>query len=354
MNTNRAPSLVIAASLGFATAFAPIAAAGGSVGPQAYIIEGSGFFNVPGVEIGSAAIIDLTDPSIVIPIPRVGDEFRFGGVGVVPGTNVPLAFENTTNSIRAFDPAAAGNTLIDSTGFHDSGTAGIAFSVDGSVTYTTTTVSQFGRIVASDTYTAEILSVTDIVNFNFSSLATAPATSTLPEGTLIGLGIAVGNSLLLHTIDLDNAAVTNTIGVSGIGFSAEFETGLDFAPDGTLYAIVQGFQQIGFDGFIEISSRLFTIDPVTGQATLIGIVGDDFTWDGVGLAIIDDAPACPIDLAAPAGTLDDADVAAAVALVQSGDAAIDLTGDGLTDARDLIEYLKRFDFGCGFGLGPSS
>jgi autotransporter-associated beta strand protein len=72
------------------------------------------------------------------------------------------------------------------------------------------------------------------------------------------------------------------INIGGTGFANEAMSGLEFTPSGTLYA-ASGFHTTGgpFPG-----SRLYTISPVTGQATLIGPMGlpvgtnvTDLSWN---------------------------------------------------------------------------
>ena len=84
--------------------------------------------------------------------------------------------------------------------------------------------------------------------------------------------------------------------LSGIGFTPEFETGLDFAADGTLYAIIQGFDEVSPNNFEEVSSHLYTIDPLTGSATDLGVIEGDQTWDAVTLVIDDGVESCIADL----------------------------------------------------------
>jgi hypothetical protein len=343
MNTRNAIALVaasIALGAGLAHAGAPT---------RAYIMEGSGFFNAPGVEIGRLAAIDLADPSQVTPLSRPADDLRFGGLDVRPGDGVLVAFENTTNSLRIPEPVSDTNTLIDSIGFMESGVAGLTFSNDGAVAYATTSVSGFGRIVRANGSTGAVLGVHNILNVSLSSLATVPeGHPTYPAGQIWGLGLTGGGSLRLYQLNLDNNTVLSQPLVSGIGFNPQFETGLDWAADGTLYALIQGFRETSPGNFEEISSHLYTINPANGQATLIGVVGAQGTWDAVSLAL-DDQPlsGCPADLAEPFGQLNFFDLAAYLALYNAQDPGADLAEPfGAWNFFDLAAYLTLYNAGC--------
>jgi len=111
-------TLKLVGSLG---ACASCAAAGPTAPTHAYIIEGSGFFGAPGIELASIGRVNLSDPSDVETFPIAGDFLRFGGADTA-GDGL-IAFENTTNSLRVIDPSIGGNTLVDSIGYMDSGVA---------------------------------------------------------------------------------------------------------------------------------------------------------------------------------------------------------------------------------------
>ena len=150
------------------------ASAGGDAAVQAYIIEGSGFFGAPGIELGRVGLVDLADPSVVTSVALAATDLRFGGADIRPGTTELVAFENTTNALRTLDLINGGNTLIDSIGYMESGVAGMAYSNDGSVVYVTTTVGAFLRILEVDADTGAVLEVHNILNFVASSLAVVP------------------------------------------------------------------------------------------------------------------------------------------------------------------------------------
>ncbi len=329
------------AAVGFAAAFA-------AAQPRAIIIEGSGFFNAPGIELGTVASVSLTDPSDVVILGRAADDLRFGGVDIRPGTSSIVGFENSTNSLRILADKGDGNTLIDSIGFLETGVAGLTFSNDGAIAYATTAVGGFGRIVRADAATGAFLSVHNILNTSFSALATVPdAHPTYPSGQVWALGLTGSGGLRLYQLDLSTNTILSQPLVTGIGFNPQFETGLDWAADGTLYALIQGFRQTGPGQFEEVSSTLFTLDPATGAATLVGVVDAPGTWDAVGLAIdTRTGPACPADLTGD-GNLNFFDLAAYLDLFNTQNPAADLAQPfGVFNFFDLAAYLDLYNAGC--------
>jgi len=320
---------------------------GGAAAPRALIIEGSGFFGAPGIELGVVGIVDLDDPSVVSTPARLADDLRFGAADQRPGTGALAAFENTTNAVRLFETTNDGNTLVDSIGYMDPGVAGLAYSNDGATIYATTTVGGFVRVVAADADDASVQSVHNILTDSVSSLAVVPpAHPTLTPGDLYGLALGPFGGLDLVRLDLSTDSVTSSIGVFGIGFSPQFETGLDFASDGTLYAVIQGFDEIAPDVFVEISSHLYTIDPVSGNATDLGVIQGDGTWDAVTLAVLEDTdPTCPADLNGD-GAATFPDVGLFLTAFAAGDLAADFSGDGAVSFPDVGAFLAAFAAGC--------
>ncbi len=312
----------------------------------AYIIEGSGFFGAPGIELTQIGRVHLADPADVQVLAAAGIDLRFGGADKRPGSGELVAFENTTNALRIIDTVSGGNTLIDSIGFMDSGVAGMAYSNDGSVAYVTTTVGAFVRILTVDADTGAMIAMNNIITDSLSSLAVVPeGHPTLTPGDLYGLGLSGGGSLRLLHIDLDSNTVISNQFVTGIGFNPQFETGLDFASDGTLYALIQGFDQISPDQFVEISSHLYTIDPASGASNDLGVVEGDGTWDAVTLVVDEGAGACPADLTGD-GELNFFDVSAFLNAYASSDPIADFTGDGLYDFFDVSAFLGAYNAGC--------
>lgn len=314
---------------------------------HAYIIEGSGFFGAPGIELAVVGRVNLSDPSDVEVLPMAGDLLRFGGADLDPSGSL-IAVENTTNALRTLDFTGGGNTLIDSIGFMESGVVGMTLSNDGATAIVSNTVGGFQRFIQADAATGAVLSVNNIFSFNpVSSLAVVPeGHPTLTAGDLYGLASTGGGGVQLIRIDLDTNTIASTLSVFGIGFSAQFETGLDFAPDGTLYAVVQGFDEVSPDVFVDISSNLYTIDTATGSASNLGVIEADQTWDAVTL-VVDTAVdvSCPADLTGD-GVLDFFDVSAFLTAFGNADPSADFTGDGLFDFFDVSAFLAAFGGGC--------
>ncbi len=322
--------------------------AGGTVGAtHAYIIEGSGFFGAPGIELAQVGRVNLSDPSDVVRTPLAGDLLRFGGADMTPSGEV-IGFENTTNALRVVDVMSGGNTLIDSIGFMDSGVAGMALSNDGTTAIVTTTVGAFQRFVVADAATGAIQSVHNILNFEaIGSLAIVPeGHPSLTPGDLYGLALTSGGSVRLVRIDLDAGTITTVHSLFGVGFSAQFETGLDFTSDGTLYAMIQGFDEVMPDQFVEISSHLYTVNTSTGALQNLGVIEADGTWDAVTL-VIDEAPdtSCPADLTGE-GDLNFLDVSAFLAAYGNMDPVADFEADGSFNFLDVSAYLNAFGAGC--------
>ncbi len=316
--------------------------------PRAIIVEGSGFFNVPGIQIGTVASFSLTDPSDVVILGRAAHDLRFGGVDVRPGSNDIVGFENSTNSLRILGEKGDGNTLIDSIGYMDSGAAGLTFSNDGSVAYASTVVGGFSRIVRADADTGAVLGLHHILNIALSSLATVPEGHPVyPAGEIWGLGMTSSGGVRLYRLNLETNTVVSQPPVLGIGFNPQFETGLDWGADGTLYALIQGFRQINPKTFEEISSHLYTIDPATGAATMIGVVGAPGTWDAVSLTIDTRTGAtCPADITGD-GAVNFFDLAAYLELFNTQDPAADLAPPfGVFNFFDLASYLDLYNAGC--------
>ena len=314
--------------------------------PRAFIIEGSGFFGAPGIELAQVGRVNLSDPSDVELLPTAGIDLRFGGADQHATTGNFVGFENTTNSLRIIDTIVGGNTLIDSIGFMDSGVAGMSYTNDGSVAYITTTVGAFVRFLTVDADTGEMIAMNNIITDSVSSLAVVPENHpTLNPGDLYGLTLTGGGSIKLVHINLNTNTIVTSRTVLGIGFNPQFETGLDFAADGTLYALIQGFDEIQPDVFVEISSHLYTINPANGAATDLGVVQSGGTWDAVTLVIDEGTPVCLADLTGD-GELNFFDVSAFLSAFASNDPVADFTGDGLFNFFDVSAFLTAFSAGC--------
>jgi hypothetical protein len=260
-----------------------------------YIIEDSGFFGIPGVTQGAIGKFSSSDPAHVTVVGNAGDGMNYGGIDFrSQRTGDFFGFENTTNSLRQLG-LTGGSTLIDSVGHIATGVAAFSYSNDGLIAYAAGTDGVWGRIVEADALTGEVIEVHNFLSTVFSGLATVPEGTALPfpPGELWGL-VNTSSGVNLVRVNLDTNTTSLVGGVTGLGFQAQFETGLDWAPDGTLYAAIQGFRFIGGGNTEEVSSHLFTINPFSAQATDLGVIQADLTWDGSGIAVA--LPPCPLTL----------------------------------------------------------
>ena len=322
----------------------PAANAGNGPPHEIRIIEDSGFFGVPGINQGTVATIMSDNPTSAAIIGEAGGRlgpFNWGGIAFSVVTGELLGFENTTMSVRAIDAATNSNTLIDSVGHVDSGVAGFALSNDGTVAYCTGVLSAFGRVIRADAATGEILSVHNFLSRVFSALAVLPEGTDLPydPGTVFAI-VNVSGGKQLHTLDFDTNTTVNLGSIIPLGFIAAFDSGLDFAPDGTLYAAIGGFLAAGPD----ISSRLYTLNPMNGAATLLGVIGDDNAWDVAGIAVVRDTLVAG-DINGD-GTVDLADLLILLSTwgpcAEGAPCPADLTGDGEVDLADLLFLLSAW------------
>ncbi|GJM18203.1 MAG: hypothetical protein DHS20C14_04160 [Phycisphaeraceae bacterium] len=313
----------------------------------AYIVEGSAFFAAPGVNFGTVGEVDLANPASVTILSTPADDFRFGGADIDPNTGGLLAFENSTNALRILDRTADQQTLVDSIGWMESGVAGLTFSNDGTIVYAVTNVGGFNRIVEADPATGQVLAVHNILGSALSSLATVPpGHPTLPAGEIVGLALTGFGTMNFVRLDLETNTVISEDGLTGVGFNPQFETGLDFAADGTLYALIQGFRQLGPDTFEEISSHLYTVDITAGSVTDLGVVQGDMTWDAVCLALNDGPAPCFADCDGNT-VLNVDDVDCFVNAFVGGDLGLaDCDGNGVLNIDDVDCFVASFVAGC--------
>lgn len=311
------------------------------------VLEDSGFFDVPGIEAGTIGRFDPADPARVEIIGRIED--LAGGLNPAGADQLPtgerVTFDTSTNALRRIGPAGAPVTsveLIDSVGFVDDLVGGLTLSLDGTVAYAVGTDSAFGRIIMADTETGAVLDRIDIVSRTFSSVATVPENAGLPwpAGTLLAIQNLGGGSRLV-TVDPATGTATDGAFITGLGFVQAFETGLDFAPDGTLYAMLQGFESGGPD----LPARLYELNAVTGATSLLGVIGGG-GWDASSIAVV----SVPVDLPGDVDGDGDVDFDDLLALLAAWGACPDpptacpgdLDGDGEAGFDDLLIVLAGF------------
>ncbi|MBL4699226.1 MAG: hypothetical protein JKX70_10370 [Phycisphaerales bacterium] len=109
--------------------------------------------------------------------------------------------------------------------------------------------------------------------------------------------------------------------------------------------MIQGFDEVKPDVFVEISSHLYTVDPLVGSVVDLGVIEGAQTWDAVTLVIDDGAVGCLADLTGD-GELNFFDVSAFLGAFAQNDPIADFTGDGLFNFFDVSAFLGAFVAGC--------
>ncbi len=330
-------------------------AAAGAVrggGVEIYVIEDTGFFTQPGISQGTLGKLSPSNPAAVTIVGNVGDQFNYGGIDFRPGTPAAdgfYGFENTTNSVRKLG-LTGGQSLIDSVGHVDSGIAGVTFSNDGSLIYCAGNANGFGRIMVADAATGELVSLHDFVNVSIGALATVPAGAGLPytPGEIWGV-VNTTTGVQLQRFNLTDNTRVVVGAVLGIGFNAAFESGLDWAPDGTLYAAFQGTRFVGGEP-VAVSSHLYTVNPANAQATNLGPIQFDGAWDASSICVVPaPPPSCPGD-ANGDGLINAADLSVLLAnfgtTTNGGASSGDFNKDGEVNGADLSVLLSQFGGSC--------
>jgi len=134
----------------------------------------------------------------------------------------------------------------------------------------------------------------------------------------------------LYSVDLETGKLS-LVGNFGLDFDVNEDSGLDFAPDGTLYGITE-------------DSNLYTIDTETGEATFVAQVTDVATGELVpadieGFAIADAATLTPF---ARVESDDDID--------EIPQEQLDANGLNVTDTEGIDISDRRFSFNDGEGI----
>lgn len=134
----------------------------------------------------------------------------------------------------------------------------------------------------------------------------------------------------LYSVDLETGDLS-LVGSFGLDFDVEEDSGLDFAPDGTLYGITE-------------DSNLYTIDTETGAATFVNEIIDVATGELVpadieGFAIADAANLAPLARVESDNDIDE--------IPQE---VLDANGLNLLDTEGIDIADRRFSFNDGEGI----
>jgi len=283
---------------GIAVLYSPMALAqpadppqpNGGIIDELLIVERDGFNIVPGLasKVGrffgnNTAAVNILGHTASAPI--------FIGMDFKPGTSTLFGIEITSNSLRSISAINALSTVVgagSSIPLDPFRLGGMSFNANGDVLYVTDssflyTVDDTSGVVL-DSYTLNYTGLPP--GLDIGDIAVAPievsTSPPIPAGTLLGIAVnsAFGQPALLVKITPDSvsgqAAVTSlatlTTGAFVIGF---YDQGLDFSPQGVLYACLQGEFQ---------SATLFRVNvsgaATMGQCTFMGIVhGNPASWD---------------------------------------------------------------------------
>ncbi|MCZ6815488.1 MAG: hypothetical protein O7F76_02180 [Planctomycetota bacterium] len=296
-----------------------------------FIVERTGQFNQQPSRIGS---FPGNDPSDVTILGASNPAPVFYGIDAHPGTDQLYGIARTPNvttgSLYTIDSQTGLASIVGDVNEIDLNPinfGGLSFNLNG--TFLLGTDSDF--LFAIDIVTGELIDGWSLEidggepDFQIAALAVATTDSPfIEQGTLIGLAVYPDFPLPQPAEIVDFAFIGMTAEMTVVTTIAtpEFpvfsqvafdDQGLDFSPDGILYACLMGTVH---------SATLFTIElsrPALGDAIKLGRVGDedDFsTWWGLGgIAVNGTTP------------------------VVCGTCPGDLDGDNDVDARDVTDWI---------------
>lgn len=308
----------------------------GGVVNELYIVERDGFNIIPGQASKIGRFYSNNTQGVTI-LGGSPSQPVFVGMDYKPGSNLLYGIETSTNSLRTIDPATGASTTVGMGSLLQLDPfrlGGLSYNAAGNVLYATDSANIYtlnevtGGVIAA--YPVNFIGMP--AGLDIGDIAVAPidvcVDPPIPTGTL--LGIAVGpfpQPARLVKITLlsapNRADVTSLATLSTPGFVIGFyDQGLDFSPEGVLYACLQGEFQ---------SATMFRVN-VTGAATIgqcsfMGIVHNNpASWDVGDVAVGPNSlAACP---------------------TCSGD----VTGDGKVDGRDIARFVQA---AIGYALNGS-
>jgi len=299
----------------------------GGIIDELYIIERDGFNVIPG-QASKVGRFYANNTQAVTILGGTLSQPVFTGMDFKPGTNTLFGIETSTNSLCTINPATGASTIIGLGSLlplDPFRLGGLSFNSTGNVLYATdsnlllTLNEATGGAIAA--YPLHYIGLP--AGLDIGDIAVAPIDVSIdppiPEGTVLGIAVSSAfgqpTRLVKITINapLNRADVTHLATLSTgpfvIGF---YDQGLDFSPEGLLYACLQGEFQSATLYRVDVSSAA-----TIGQCSLVGIVHNNpASWDVGDLAVgpnpIFDCPTCRGDV----------------------------TGDDRVDGRDIARFVE--------------
>lgn len=298
----------------------------GGVVNELYIIERDGFNIIPGQASKVGRFYSNNTHGVTI-LGGTVSQPTFTGMDYKPGSNLLVGIETSTNSLRTIDPATGVSTTVGMGSLlplDPFRLGGLSYNATGNVLYATDSANIYtlneatGGVIAA--YPVNFIGLP--AGLDIGDIAVAPievcVDPPIPAGTL--LGIAVGTfpqPARLVKITLfsgpNRADVTNLATLSTPGFIIGFyDQGLDFSPEGVLYACLQGEFQSATMYRVNVAGAA-----TIGQCSFMGIVHNNpASWDvgdvAVGPNSIEACPTCRGDV----------------------------TGDSKVDGRDIRRWVE--------------
>jgi len=273
---------------------------------EIYIIERDGFNPVPGMA-SKLGHFYANNPGTVTVIGGTPSQPVIGGMDFRPGDNALFGIDTASGSLRIIDPVTGISSIVGMTGnlpLNPFRLSGLSFNASGNVLYATDSEFLYtvNTVTGSPITGLPLVYVgfPDGVDIDIGDIAVAPidisANPSIVANTILAVAVSgtfgqpawlarVRLNAPLSQYDVSPLAVLNT-GAFDVGFA---DQGLDFSPEGILYACLQG----------EVTSAtVFKVDlasPATvGQCALLGTVNNNpISWSVGDIAVgPNPLPAC--------------------------------------------------------------
>ena len=258
---------------------------------EMFIMERDGFNPVPGLA-ATLGRFYANNPGAVTVLGGMPNQPVFSGLDFRPGDNTLFAIDIASGSLRTVHPGTGNSTLVGMVGslpLNPFRLGGLSFNASGNVLYATDSDNLYTVNTATGTPIAGLplayIGFPDGIDIELGDIAVAPIDVSVDPPILANaiLGIAVSGTFgqpawlarltlnqPLARYDVTPLAVLNT-GAFDVGYA---DQGLDFSPEGILYACLQGEV---------ISATLFRValaPPAgVGQCTLLGVVNNNpISW----------------------------------------------------------------------------